>query len=279
MAKIFASKGRPQTNPLIAHVADAQMARAWAGAWPDTAQRVAETLWPGPITLIVPRVDAFAPAVSAGLDTVGLRVPAPPVARGLIAALGRPVAAPSANRSEHVSPTTAQHVLDDLEGRVHTVLDSGPTGVGIESTVLDVSGKTPRLLRRGPVTVDAIEAVVGVQVQVVDAHVDGASAQASPGQSVRHYAPDVTTVRVERGMTLDVRPTDAVIVVGAHCAAASSAQTVVVLSDPESAAQRLYAALRRLEARAPPRIVIVMPPDASAWAAVRDRLVRASVLA
>lgn len=275
VAKIFASKGRPQTNPLIAHVASVEMARAWAGAWPVAAQRIAEALWPGPITLIVPRVDALAPAVSAGLDTVGLRVPAPAVARGLIEALGRPVAAPSANRSEHVSPTTAQHVLDDLRGRVHTVLDSGPTAVGIESTVVDVSGPTPRLLRRGPVSAQALEAVVGGAVVVVDAHVDGATAQSSPGQSVRHYAPDVPTVRFERGQPLGVGPADALLVVGP--AVESGAAAVVMLEEPDGAARALYATLRQLEARSPDRIVIVMPPRTAAWAAVRDRLVRASV--
>ena len=268
VAKIFVAKGRPQTNPLIAHVSSSDMAREWAGAWPAGAQALADAFWPGPLTIILPRNDRIVPAVSAGLDTVGLRVPEPAVARGLIEALGRPVAAPSANRSEHVSPTTAQHVLDDLDGRIAMVLDSGPTGVGIESTVIDLCGPAPRVLRRGPVSVAQLQAVLG-EVEVVDQHVDGSSAQASPGQSVRHYAPDVPCVRVEPGFV----PTagDAVIVCGDSRLAAH------VLPSPEIAARDLYALLRRLEREGAARIVIVMPPETPAWAAVRDRLIRATV--
>ena len=268
VAKIFVAKGRPQTNPLIAHVSSAAMAQAWAGAWPPGAQALADAFWPGPLSIIVPRTDRIAAAVSAGLDTVGLRVPEPAVARALIEALGRPVAAPSANRSEHVSPTTAQHVLDDLDGRVAMVLDSGPTGVGIESTVVDMSGAVPRLLRRGPVSLAQLQAVLG-EVEAVDQHVDGSTAQASPGQSVRHYAPDVPCVRVESGFV--PAEDDTVIHVGGSMPGAHA------LPSPEIAARELYALLRRLEDEGATRIVVVMPPDTPAWAAVRDRLIRATV--
>lgn len=268
VAKIFAAKGRPQTNPLIAHVASTEMARAWAGSWPAVAGALAGAFWPGPLTLVVRRTARFAPAVSAGLETVALRVPEPAVARGLIAALGRPVAAPSANRSEHVSPTIAQHVMDDLEGQVALVLDSGPTGVGIESTVVDVTGEVPTVLRRGPIGVERLRGVVG-DLRVIDQRADGSEAQASPGQSVRHYAPDVPCVRVESGY--EAREGDAMIALG------RSVPGAIVLPTPEAAARELYALLRRLEGEGVAKIVVVMPPDESQWAAVRDRLVRATV--
>lgn len=269
VAKIFAAKGRPQSNPLIAHVASVEMARAWAGAWPSVAETLAASFWPGPLTVIVPRSNRIAAAVSAGLETVGLRVPEPPVARAVIEALGCPVAAPSANRSEHVSPTTAQHVLDDLDGRVGLVLDSGATGVGIESTVVDVTASMPCVLRRGPISLEALRAVLG-PVAVADRHVDDGAAQASPGQRVRHYAPDVPCVRVEVS-SYRALPGDGVVSVG-HAVAGAQ-----VLLKPDVAARELYAVLRQLETGGVQRIVVIMPPDMPRWAAVRDRLIRATV--
>lgn len=269
VGRIFAAKGRPQTNPLIAHVASLEMARRWAGSWPAFAESLAAAFWPGPLTLIVPRPEGIADAVSAGLATVGLRVPEPAVARALIAALERPVAAPSANRSEHVSPTTAAHVLDDLSGRVAMVLDSGPTGVGIESTVVDTTGQVPRVLRRGPIDIAALRAVVG-EVEVIDQHVDGKHAQASPGQSVRHYAPDLPCVRTSDADVV-LQPGDVLLAVGHVRDDASH-----VLRTPTDAARELYAVLRMLEGQGATRIVVLMPPDTEAWAAVRDRLIRAT---
>lgn len=271
VAKIFAAKGRPQTNPLIAHVSSEDMAVQWAGAWPAMAQALAAAFWPGPLTLIVPRPDTIAASVSAGLDTVGLRVPDNAVARALIAELGRPVAAPSANRSEHISPTTAQHVLDDLDGRIALVLDSGPTGVGIESTVIDVTGPTPRVLRPGPISVQRLAEVLG-DVEVVEQHADTEIAQASPGQALRHYSPDVPCVRVEEG---DYRPEvgDRVLAVGR---ALPDAAVGLSLPTPRDAARRLYAVLRQFEAQGAERIVVLMPPKSGPWSALRDRLVRAT---
>ncbi len=270
VAKIFAAKGRPQNNPLIAHVSSSAMAEQWAGAWPSAAQMLATAFWPGPLTIIVPRSAAIAAAVSAGLDTVGLRVPGPAVARAVIEALGRPVAAPSANRSEHVSPTTAQHVLDDLRGRVGLVLDSGATGLGIESTVVDVTSTVPCVLRRGPVSVEALREVLG-SVEVLDQRAADDSAVASPGQGVRHYAPDLPCVRAEVS-EYRALPGDGVVSVG-HAVAG-----VHALLQPEVAARELYAVLRQLERSGVARIVVIMPPDEPRWAAVRDRLVRATVL-
>lgn len=268
VAKIFAAKGRPQSNPLIAHVASAEMAMAWAGAWPAAAQTLAAAFWPGPLTVIVPRSQRIAEAVSAGLQTVGLRVPEPAVARAVIAALGRPVAAPSANRSEHISPTTAQHVLDDLRGRVGLVLDSGATGVGIESTVVDVTGSVPCVLRRGPVSLAALRHVLGT-VEVADQRVEDGAVRASPGQGLRHYAPDVPCVRAEAS-GYRALPGDGVVSVG------QTFEGAHVLLEPGVAARELYAVLRQLEVGGVERIVVLMPPDAPKWAAVRDRLVRAT---
>lgn len=269
--RIFAAKGRPSDNPLIVHVADEAMARRHAQRWPETARRLAG-LWPGPLTLVVPRGDTLAAEVSAGLPTVGLRVPAPAVARGLIAATGRPLAAPSANRSEHVSPTTAQHVLADLDGRIALVLDSGPTGVGIESTVVDLVSDPPRILRPGPIGADEI---ARVSAQEIEEGPPVAGPAHSPGQGARHYAPATPALRVESLAELEaLRPTpeDVVLVVGHGAARAPR----VALEEPTLAARRLYAVLRECDASGPRRILVVMPPREPAWRAIRDRLMRAT---
>ncbi len=276
VSKIFAAKGRPQTNPLIVHVSSVEAARRHTAEWSQDAQRLAEAFWPGPLTLVVPKGDGIAGSVCAGLDTVAVRVPDVPVARALLEAAGVPIAAPSANRSEHVSPTTAQHVLDDLDGRVAMVLDSGPTGVGIESTVLDVTTATPRLLRRGPVGFEAIQGVLGRAIEVVEQHLEVASPQRSPGQAVRHYAPDVPTVRFERDTDAVVGAGDVVLVVGRPASQFPSDVPSHRLAEPQAAARQLYAALRELESMAPGRIVVLMPPPEPRWAAVRDRLLRAT---
>ena len=159
--KIFAAKGRPPTNPLIVHVSGVAMGKLYAMEWPDTARRLAQKFWPGPLTLVLPRYRTIAPEVSAGLDTVGLRMPNHPLALELIQRFDGPIAAPSANRSNHLSPTTAQHVREELGDAVDLVLDGGPCRVGIESTVLDLTGNRPKILRPGGVTRTQIEKVVG----------------------------------------------------------------------------------------------------------------------
>lgn len=152
VAKIFAAKGRPGNNPLIVHVESAEAARALAADWPAAAERLAEKFWPGPLTLVLPKRDCVPAITTAGAPTVALRSPAHPIARALLKAARLPVAAPSANRSQEVSPTLASHVLRSLGERVDVVLDGGPTTGGIESTVLDLCSQPPRLLRPGPIT-------------------------------------------------------------------------------------------------------------------------------
>lgn len=268
---IFAAKGRPPSNPLIVHVADEAMAREHASEWPPAAARLAE-LWPGPLTLVVPKTDAIPSVVTAGLSTVGLRVPATAVARALIAAVGRPLAAPSANRSEHVSPTRAEHVLADLDGRIDLILDSGPTGVGIESTVVDPCGDEPRILRPGPLRAETLSEHLGRPVHPATPATGPAR---SPGQHARHYAPRTPCLRVDSPAQLaSLVPTaeDIVLRVGPH----PVDNDPLTLPDPETAARQLYATLRECDERGARRLLVVMPPDTPVWRAIRDRLIRAT---
>ncbi|NLW21218.1 MAG: threonylcarbamoyl-AMP synthase [Clostridiales bacterium] len=195
---IFRAKGRPADNPLIAHVSGIAQAREY-GRWGPLAQDLAQAFWPGPLTLIVERLDSMPSQVSAGLPTLALRLPGHEAARALITACGFPLAAPSANRSGRPSPTTAQHVLDDLEGLIPLVLDGGPSQVGLESTVVDVTGGHPRILRPGAVTPEMIAMAVG-ECQVADAvmrQLAPQEAAPSPGMRHRHYAPRARMTLVE----------------------------------------------------------------------------------
>ena len=192
VAKIFAAKGRPQDNPLIVHVSDAEQARTLVKAWPFTAQRLAEAFWPGPLTFILQREERVPGIVSAGLRSLALRVPAHPAAQALLRAAGIPLAAPSANRSGSPSPTLASHVLYDLNGKITAVLDGGPCIVGVESTVLDLTRGTPLLLRPGGISVERIEAVLGQAIEISPAVARAPEDDAptpSPGMKYRHYAP------------------------------------------------------------------------------------------
>lgn len=193
---VFEAKGRPADNPLIVHIADNEMLGSVADEVPEQAQRLISTFWPGPLTLVLLRSPGLPAAVSAGLDTVAVRMPAHPVALQLIRLAGRPVAAPSANRSGRPSPTAAEHVLADLGDVVDVILDAGPTQVGVESTVLDVTGSIPLLLRPGAVSIEEIERVIGR----VDQYEHRAGPARSPGLNHRHYAPscDVQLVAPHR---------------------------------------------------------------------------------
>ncbi len=250
--RIFAAKGRPATNPLIVHVASATIAKRYAADWPAMADQLAQAFWPGPLTIVLPRDARIADEVSAGRGTVGLRVPDHAVALELLAAFDGPVAAPSANRANHVSPTTADHVRAELGDRVDLILDGGPCAVGIESTVVDLTGATPALLRPGGISREQLEAVVG-PVAIVH------GSAASPGQGSRHYAPVTPAYRIERGEPV---PAGGVLL---RC-----------VGDPATYARRLYARLRELDGTAE-AIYVEMPPDVAGWAAVRDRLGRATL--
>jgi L-threonylcarbamoyladenylate synthase len=271
---IFAAKGRPPTNPLIVHVPGAAEAAALAAPWPEAAARLAARHWPGPLTLVVVRAPAVPDEVTAGGSTVGLRAPAHPVAQALLRAVGSPLAAPSANTSEHVSPTTAAHVVADLDGRIDAVLDGGPCPLGIESTVLSLAHGPPRILRPGAISREALEMDLGPlapgpgPTRVV----------ASPGQHARHYAPAGRLVVAPRegldAALVRLAPPRGAIVRGPPPAAADASEALP--GDPAGFARGLYAALRSLEERGCASIAVEAVPDGAAWEAIRDRLSRAA---
>ncbi len=296
--RIFAAKGRPSFNPVIAHVADVDGARALVTAWPDAAARLAAAFWPGPLTLVLPKRPHVPDALTAGLAAVAVRVPAHAVARALVAAAGVPVAAPSANRYTEVSPTTAAHVLRGLGNRVDLVLDGGPTAVGIESTVVDLTGVArgdgpPRLLRPGPLAPARIAAALGAALDTSLGTADDAAPDAprlAPGMVARHYAPraavwpfdpperPAVAARLARwraehpgaraGAVLLARWGDAL---GAAPDAAD-----VLPADPDGYARGLYAALHAADERGDAVVLVERPPDAPGWEGVRDRVARAA---
>ncbi|QDU64664.1 Threonylcarbamoyl-AMP synthase [Planctomycetes bacterium Pan216] len=285
VARIFAAKRRPASNPLIVHVADINHARQLVTDWPDSAQQLARRFWPGPLTLVLPRQPEVSDLVTAGGPTVGLRMPAHPVALELLRGANLPVAAPSANLATHISPTRAEHVRDDLEGRVDLILDGGSCRVGIESTVVDLSGAVPRLLRPGAVSHGELEDCLGTTVEGKGRDSGLDRTVRSPGQQERHYAPSIPTRCVdseELNRTLDQARVGERIGYLAREGGTSEEVTAregIVLrmsSDPRRYAAELYAALRTLEASDVDWIVIERPPRQPEWEAVHDRLLRAS---
>jgi L-threonylcarbamoyladenylate synthase len=297
VARIFEAKGRPPTNPVIVHGDDIKMLRRVVSGWPRAAAVLAQHFWPGPLTLVLPRSPMVPDAVTAGLGTVGVRIPDCPVALQLLRSFGGPVAAPSANRSTGVSPTTARHVLDDLDGRIDLVLDAGPTRVGIESTVLDLTSDPPRILRPGAITAGQIGHVLRAEVTTAPASPGNVETpQTSPGQMDVHYAPRagvmvrqpeewngkplrslLETARDVAGIQDSVRIKTGLIVAGQRITIEpGDYDTQVEWTDPAVAARELYATLRRWDDESVLLIEVVLPPDEDAWRAVRDRLWRAS---
>ncbi|MBL0042345.1 MAG: threonylcarbamoyl-AMP synthase [Xanthomonadales bacterium] len=275
--RIFATKGRPADHPLIVHVHDAARIDDWARDVPEIARRLAAAFWPGPLTMILKRAAHVLDVVTGGQDTIGLRVPNHPVALALLQAFGGGLAAPSANRFGHVSPTTAQHVRDEFADAVPVVLDGGPCKVGIESTIVDVSGEMPRILRPGQIGADAIAQVLGVPVTI------GAQ-QASPrvsGSLASHYAPDTPAERVptERLDTLihQALGSGETIRVLALRHLPNGVHGLIMPNDPAQYARHLYAALRSLDAEGAERLLIETPPDQPEWLAIHDRIARATV--
>ncbi|HSU14330.1 L-threonylcarbamoyladenylate synthase [Longimicrobium sp.] len=283
VARIYEAKGRPSYNPLIVHVASIGEARGLASAWPEAADRLAERFWPGPLTLVVPKSPEIPDAVSAGLDTVGVRIPAHPVAHALLLAAGVPLAAPSANRSMGVSPTTAEHVRRSLGGRVDVIVDGGPCPVGIESTVLSLAGEVPTVLRPGSISIGELREVLG-EVAAASAEPSGRAARPSPGMLDRHYAPaaevrlfspaarEATFAKAVWAATDERR----VGVIAFAPVSASGAEVVAMPADVPGYAARLYAALHAMDAAGAEVIWIEQVPDAPEWAGVRDRLRRAA---
>jgi len=286
VAAIYRAKDRPAANPLIVHVAGVAMARSLAADWPASAERVAAALWPGPVSIVVPRGPAVPAIVAAGGPTVALRCPGLEVTRLLVARTGRPLAAPSANRSGEVSPTTAHHVLEQLGDRVKLILDAGPCRHGIESTVVDCSVSPPRILRPGPFSRSDLEAVLGERIDDESESPPDGPAR-SPGTMTRHYAPRTPLelpadppARVAALLAAGLRvgwltPRTADPDIRALASGHDRLLVVQAASEPEDYARVLYATLHALDERSLDRIVVDPPPAGEAWRAIHDRLTRA----
>jgi len=259
--KIFEMKGRPETSPLIVHVASVEMARRIVAEWPPLAEELARQWWPGPLTLVLPKKSVVPDNVTAGLPTVGVRMPNHPIALALIEEAGVPIAAPSANRFTGLSPTTADHVRAAF-GDALLVLEGGPCQVGIESTVVAIEGGKLKLLRPGMISLGEMEQAAA---QVGEAHL-------SPGMHEKHYSPRTKLILVRGASELPDRT-------GAYVwrvALGPAARAVRMPLDAEPYAAQLYRVLHQLDAENWPWIAVEMPPDAPDWSAIRDRLQRAA---
>jgi L-threonylcarbamoyladenylate synthase len=280
VAAVFAAKGRPAHNPVIVHVAGIAQARSCVAQWPDQAECLARHFWPGPLTLVLCRAQVIPHLVTAGRDTVAVRAPAGRVAIGLIERVGQPIAAPSANRSSRISPTRAAHVLADLDGLIDLIVDSGPTSIGLESTVLDLTTARPRLLRPGPISKRELETALGGPP--VDEGTAGESPDrpSSPGQMPVHYAPQTPSFRVDAREELAgivLRDKSALVFFGEPGAAVlPPADCQFTLESPEKASRLFYDVLHQCDSLGLRSILVVMPPDEPEWQAVRDRLLRAT---
>ncbi len=293
LAGIFRAKGRPLNDPLIVHIASLSELATVTSGMPEVARRLAAAFWPGPLTLILPRGARVPSIVTAGLETVAVRMPAHPVARELIQALGSPIAAPSANRFMHTSPTTAQHVLADLRGRVSLILDGGPCVVGVESTIVDVSVAVPIVLRPGGIGLEALRAILPEVRAPLGHSVAETQAQKAPGQLVMHYAPSVPLLlfagsdeamrtailaevqrRSERGERVGVLVADSDL--AAFSASAGLVRSLGSAERPASVAAALFASLRALEDSQVDVILCRSFALDDLGLAVRDRLERAA---
>ncbi len=282
--RIFVAKGRPRDNPVIVHVAGAADLELLTGRVPEEAGCLMERFWPGPLTLVLPRSASVPDGVTGGLDTVAVRMPRNRIALALIAALGRPVAAPSANLSGRPSGTTAGHVLQDFAGRIDMVLDGGPVTVGVESTVLDLSRRPPAILRPGAVTAEDLEPYLGRVAQGRRA----GRRRRSPGTRYRHYSPRARVTLTEPGDREAVaglvdhhtrrRKKVAVVLVGHRFRATGTARPIVrhMPRDLEEYARRIFAVLRELDQMAVDEIIIEKTPEEGIGVAIMDRLRRAA---
>jgi L-threonylcarbamoyladenylate synthase len=260
VAKIYELKGRPETSPLIVHASSIEMARTLVTQWPREAEELAQRWWPGPLTLVLPKAAQIPDIVTAGLATVGVRIPAHPLALQLIEAAGVALAAPSANRFKELSPTTAAHVRAAF-GDLIPVLDGGPTRVGIESTVVSIADGKITLLRPGMIALGEIEKAIAPE-----------GAHPSPGMAARHYSPRTPLLLVNTPSEMPDRR-------GAYVwwnTSGLTARSLRLPNDPVGYAHRIYSVLHDLDQENWPWIAVEAPPDDSSWAAIADRLRRAS---
>src|SRR5438067_5257146 len=276
--EIFAAKGRPADHPVIVHIADARELPGWVGAVPNGAALLAQAFWPGPLTLVLPRAPAVSGVITGGQDSVGVRVPSHPVARALLSEFGGGIAAPSANRFGHVSPTSAAHVAADLDGAPAIILDGGSCDVGIESTIVGFRGDDAVLLRPGAIGIDELARVLGHAP-----HEPDSAAPRVSGSRTSHYAPR-TPASLLRADALRaelahlIERDEAVAVLGRTIERPDDLTGVWIAAPRGDAdyARELYANLRALDAANADVILIEAPPDDPAWLAVRDRLIRAT---
>ena len=281
VARIFEIKGRPAHNPIIVHVADLAMARRCAAQWPALADRLAAAFWPGPLTMVLGRAARIPDMVTAGGATVGIRWPSHPFIQAVIRECGFPLAAPSANLSNRISPTSAEHVRRQLGTRIVLIVDGGPSQVGIESTVLDLSGKLPRVLRPGMIHEDALLAVTK---RLAPPEAGGGGVLKSPGQLRKHYAPKARLmVRAWRNaaelkaLCAELRvPPSRVHVLAHSCIPSGFGHVSVIPRDPGPLARALYAELHRCDEAGAELIIVEALPEKSEWRALGDRLNRAA---
>ena len=287
VGKIYETKGRPAHNPIIVHVADLAMARSCVREWPEIAARLAAAFWPGPLTLILPRSDRIPDIVTAGGDTVGIRWPSHPFMLAVMRRSGLPLAAPSANPSNQISPTNADHVARHLREKLRLIVDGGQCQVGVESTVVDLTSTPPQILRPGMVTAEDLKPFGIIDGTRATASATEAVSLKSPGQLAKHYSPrarmilthwktepDLDRLILETGV-----PPSKVHVIVVHVVPMNipdPTRVVVVPDDPEAYARALYAALHRCDDLGAEVILVEMPPEAPGWQAVRDRLTRAA---
>lgn len=288
VARIFEAKARPAWNPVIVHVGNMADARALTTEWPDFATQLATAFWPGPLTLVLRKHAIVPDIVSAGLPAVAVRVPSHDVARALIAAAGFPIAAPSANRFTELSPTTGAHVAASLGDRVDMILNGGSSDVGIESTVVDLTGEQPLILRPGVISRDMIAGVLGVPVEMARERLPDSTPRLSPGMMERHYAPradvwlfdasDLSEIR-ESATHRTARQAEgavAALVLDWSLTLPENVRAIPMPNDPLAYARSLYATLHELDTSGHAIIAIERPPQTDAWTGIHDRLNRAA---
>ncbi|MEI8288358.1 MAG: L-threonylcarbamoyladenylate synthase [Verrucomicrobiota bacterium] len=286
VASIFQIKGRPAHNPIIVHVASREMAQDCVAQWPEAAEKLSKSFWPGPLTLVLPRAEKIPGNVTACGPTVGVRWPSHPFMQAVIRECGFPLAAPSANLSNRISPTNAEHVRTQLEGKISLIVDGGQSQVGIESTVLDLSVSPPRILRPGMIHTESIAVVCGV-IQSPKSGSRSQTALKSPGQLEKHYSPKARLAVLEwrdeaelvaKIINLKHKTQNCWVIVHTKIPAGFAVENVCVIPhDAEAFARALYAELHRCDAAGAKLIVVEAPPDLPEWSGIADRLRRAAV--
>ena len=273
LARLYAVKGRPADHPSIVHVASVEDAASWAAVWPAQAELLARRFWPGPLTLILPAGERAHPAALGGTGTIALRIPDAPLALALIEAAGTGLAAPSANRFGRVSPTTALHVAEDLGQDVAVILDGGRCSIGVESTIVDLTGSHPRILRPGAITAEMLEEALAEPLSPL---VEGAPR--APGTLAAHYAPQLPVLLIDDPLDVD-DPGSTTLIAPTGTAAQGFHAVVDAGATPAVYAERLYALLRASDLSGAARIAVLPPPPTGIGLAVLDRLWRAAASA